>query len=253
MTHEPPQTTASRPAPTFTHQEVARVSVRAALVLLLFTVVFTAFMAGTFTTTKPLVDASLEAEKLRLIGEVLPPNSYDNDLLADHIILPAEGSMRNDSISKKSSATLGTHSDTLLYRARLKGLPVALVTEAVASDGYSGRIGLIMAVSASGRLLAVRVTQHKETPGLGDYIDPKKDRNKRRPWISQFTNQGFDQIPLNQWRVKKDGGQFDQMTGATISARAVTNATGHALEWLLPKRDTLFAQPPGTRYEEGDA
>jgi electron transport complex protein RnfG len=125
--------------------------------------------------------------------------------------------------------------NTRLWRARKDGAPVALVLEAAAPDGYSGRIGLILAVAADGSLLALRVTSHKETPGLGDYIDPKKDRNKARPWITQFNGLGFDSVPPGQWRVKKDGGRFDQMAGATISARAVTNASGRALAWAAGK------------------
>ena len=94
------------------------------------------------------------------------------------------------------------------------------------------------------------MTQHKETPGLGDYIDPKKDRNKAKPWIAQFNNTGFDRIPPEAWKVKRDGGQFDQMTGATISARAVTNATRKALAWSLANRDKLFAATTGTTFPE---
>jgi hypothetical protein len=113
------------------------------------------------------------------------------------------------------------------------------VLEAAARDGYSGRIALIMAVAADGRLLALRVTSHKETPGLGDYIDPKKDRNKARPWITQFNGLGLAEVPRDKWRVKKDGGRFDQMSGATISARAVTNASGKALAWAVENRERL--------------
>ena len=140
--------------------------------------------------------------------------------------------------------------DSSSWRARRSGIPVALVLEAAARDGYSGRIGLILAVAADGKLLAVRVTAHKETPGLGDYIDPKKDRNKKRPWITQFNDLGFDSVPRDKWRVKKDGGRFDQMSGATISARAVTNASGRALAWTLEHRDKLFALPANSRFEE---
>ncbi|MDZ4252542.1 MAG: electron transport complex subunit RsxG [Sulfuritalea sp.] len=214
-----------------------RISVRTAAIMLAFTLVFTALMAGTYKATAPLVAASTLAEKLRLIGEVLPQASYDNDLMADAITLPAQ-------------KALGLDDETRLWRARKDGAPVALVLEAAAPDGYSGRIGLIVAVGVDGRLIAVRVTTHKETPGLGDYINPKKDRNKARPWITQFGNLGFDTVPREQWRVKKDGGRFDQMSGATISARAVTNASGRALAWTLERRDTLFALPANSRFEE---
>ncbi|MDA8254913.1 MAG: RnfABCDGE type electron transport complex subunit G [Betaproteobacteria bacterium] len=216
---------------------VLRISVRTAAIMLAFTLVFTALMAGTYKATAPHVAASALAEKLRLIGEVLPATAYDNDLMADTITLAPQ-------------AALALDEDTRLWRARRNGAPAALVLEAAARDGYSGRIGLILAVGADGKLLAVRVTAYKETPGLGDYIDPKKDRNKARPWITQFSSLGFDSVPRDKWRVKKDGGRFDQMSGATISARAVTNASGRALAWAVENRDKLFALPANGRFEE---
>ncbi|HNI83452.1 MAG TPA: FMN-binding protein, partial [Rhodocyclaceae bacterium] len=96
----------------------------------------------------------------------------------------------------------------------------------------------------------MRVTAHKETPGLGDYIDPKKDKNKAKPWIGQFDGKGLDQIAIAQWKVRKDGGVFDARVGATISARAITNASGRALAWIAAHRDQLFAQSAGTHFEE---
>lgn len=216
---------------------VLRISLRTAGIMLAFTLVFTAMMAGTYRATAPLVAASALAEKLRLIGEVLPQAAYDNNLLADAVTLPP-------------SQTLGLDEDTRLWRARKDGAPTALVFEAAAPNGYSGRIGLILAVDVDGKLIAVRVTAHKETPGLGDYIDPKKDRNKARPWITQFSQLGFDSVPSEKWRVKKDGGRFDQMSGATISARAVTNASGRALAWAIRHKNKLFALPADSRFEE---
>lgn len=216
---------------------VFRISLRTAAIMLAFTLVFTALMAGTYKATAPMVAASALAEKQRLIGDVLPGGIYDNDLMADAITLPAQ-------------KALGLDEETRLWRARKAGAPVALVLEAAAPDGYSGRIGLIVAVGVDGRLIAVRVTTHKETPGLGDYINPKKDRNKARPWITQFSNLGFDTVPREKWRVKKDGGRFDQMSGATISARAVTNASGRALAWTLENHDKLFALPANSRLDE---
>ncbi|MDP3037588.1 MAG: RnfABCDGE type electron transport complex subunit G, partial [Rhodocyclaceae bacterium] len=150
-----------------------RIALRTATILLLFTIAFTAMMAWMHQITEPIIAATQQDAKRRLIAEVLPPAAYDNDLLADVIDLPP-------------TAALGLDVPTRAYRARRAGQPVALVLEAAAPDGYSGRIGLILAVTADGRLAAVRVTQHKETPGLGDYIDPKKDKNKARPWITQF-------------------------------------------------------------------
>jgi electron transport complex protein RnfG len=213
-----------------------RIAVRTAAIMLVFTLVFTALMAGTYSATAPLVAASAQKEKLALIGEVLPTALYDNALLDDWIeVLPVKD--------------LGLAEATRLYRARLNGQPSAIVIEAAATDGYSGRIGLLLAIKVSGELLAVRVTEHRETPGLGDYINPKKDKNKAQPWITQFSNLGFDRVPREDWRVKKDGGHFDQRAGATISARAVTNASGRVLAWAMQRREQLFTLPTHGRLE----
>jgi electron transport complex protein RnfG len=214
-----------------------RISVHTSATLLVFTLLFTALMAGVYQLTKPVLEATALDAKRRMIAEVLPATSYDNDLLADAIELPA-------------NAELSLDHPTRIYRARHTGQPVALVFEAAAPNGYSGEIRLILAVQADGRLAAVRVTQHKETPGLGDYIDPKKDKNKTQPWISQFNGRNLSDTPREKWRVKKDGGSFDQHVGATISARAVTNATGRALAWVLERADALYALPANARYEE---
>jgi electron transport complex protein RnfG len=220
-----------------TEPSILSISTRTATVLLLFTLVFTALMAATYFATKPTIEQSARAEKMKLIGEVLPRDAYDNDLLADGIDLPPVGA-------------LGLDDASTLYRARKGGQPVALVLEAAAPDGYSGRIGLLLAIATDGRLLAMRVTQHKETPGLGDYIDPRKDKNKTSPWIGQFDGKGFDAVKAETWKVKKDGGVYDAHVGATISARAVTNASGRALTWTLERRGKLFQMPAGARLEE---
>jgi electron transport complex protein RnfG len=217
-------------------KESLRISFSSAVVLVLFTLVFTGLMAATYQATKPILAASAAAEKLKLINEILPPASYDNDLLADGIELPP-------------LKELGAAEPTKLYRARKNGQPVALVLEAGAPDGYAGRIGLVLAVTADGRMTAVRVTGHKETPGLGDYIDPKKDKNKASPWIAQFDGQGYDLALGGRWKVRKDGGEFAYRTGATISARAVANASGKAVIWAAEHRGKLFALPVGGRWE----
>jgi electron transport complex protein RnfG len=216
---------------------VVRISARTAFILLVFTLAFTALMAGVYQLTKPVLDATALDAKRRTIADVLPANAYDNDMLADAITLPP-------------MPALGLPEPTQLYRARKAGEPAALVFETAASDGYSGEVRLIVAVRVDGRLEAVRVTAHKETPGLGDYIDPKKDKNKAKPWISQFNQIGFGEVPLDKWRVKKDGGVFDQRTGATISARAVTKAAGRALAWANDHAAALYALPAAAHYEE---
>lgn len=87
----------------------------------------------------------------------------------------------------------------------------------------------------------MRVTQHKETPGLGDYVEPKKDKNKARPWITQFSGMSLAQVTDKDWKVKKDGGRIDYYAGATVTPRAVSKAVLKAVKWAEANRDQLFA------------
>ncbi|TVT78049.1 MAG: electron transport complex subunit RsxG [Denitromonas halophila] len=210
-----------------TEYTAARTSIRTALILTLFASLFTAAMALTYRYTKPDIDAAVAEVKRKLIAEVLAPERYDNALLDDvvTVLAPAE---------------LGVDEGSLIYRARKNGEPVALIVETRAPDGYGGSIDLVVAVGADGRLTGVRATAHKETPGLGDYIDPRKDQNKDTPWIGQFVGKGLDGADARDWKVRKDGGEFDARAGATISARAVVAATARALAYADANQHRLF-------------
>ena len=207
-------------------------SARTGSVMVAFTIVFTALMAFTYGATKSQIEASATEEKMKLISEVLPPASYDNALLDDYVELGP-------------TPALGLAEGGRVYRARKAGQPAALLLETTAPDGYSGRIDLIVAVRADGGVSGVRAVTHRETPGLGDYIDPKKDKDKKSPWITQFT--GFDAGRLPMLKVRKDGGEIAYHTGATISARAVTNATARAARYAADNQNRLFAAASGSR------
>ena len=206
-------------------------SARTGAVMVGFTVIFTAVMAYTYEATKTQIAASASEEKMKLLTEVLPASAYDNALLDDYVQLGPTGE-------------LGLDDGGRIYRARKAGQPVALLIESVAPDGYSGRIELIVAVRADGSLSGVRAVAHRETPGLGDYIDPKKDKDKKAPWITQFT--GLEAARLPQCKLKKDGGDIAYHTGATISARAVTNAVARAARYAADNQNRLFAAPNGS-------
>ncbi|AUN94945.1 electron transport complex subunit RsxG [Pseudazoarcus pumilus] len=214
----------------------SRTALRTAGIMLVFTLVFTALMAATYRLTAPSIAEAVQTHKMRLIHDILPPGSYDNDLLADVVELgpaPELGLVRGGQV----------------YRARQGGAPAALVLDVVAPDGYAGRVALAVAVGIEGRVSGVRVTEHAETPGLGDYIDPAKDRNRESPWIDQFEGASFAGTPPSDWRVTKDGGAFDYHVGATISARAVIEATRRALHWATTHREALFDAPAGARLQ----
>lgn len=206
----------------------AAMAVRTAVILFVFVIIFTGVLSGAYLWTKPALDASAAEEKMKLIDEVLPRSAYDNDLLKDSVTLPA-------------SPLLGTDESTLAYRARKGSQPVAIVLEAVAPDGYSGKIRLILAIGVDGGIAGIRVTQHKETPGLGDYIEPKKDKNKERPWITQFNGLSYATATDKEWKVKKDGGRFDSVAGATVTPRAIVKAVRKATKFVAENQNTLYA------------
>lgn len=210
-----------------------RLSARTGTIMVAFTVVFTALMAFTYGATKVQIDAAAADEKMKLISEVLPASSFDNVLLDDFVALGP-------------TPALGLDEGGRIYRARKAGAPAGLLLETVAPDGYSGRIDLIVAVRADGSVSGVRAVTHRETPGLGDYIDPKKDKNKASPWIAQFADIKVADLP--GCKVKKDGGQIAYHTGATISARAVTNAVARAARFAADNQDRLFAAQNGAKF-----
>ncbi len=211
----------------------ARTAIRTAGIMVVFTVLFTSLMSSTYRVTRPAIEASRFAERMRLIDEILPPGSFNNALLEDFIDIGP-------------TPELGLDRGGRVYRARLDGEPSALILEVIAPDGYAGRIQLAVAVGADGRVTGVRATAHSETPGLGDYIDPRKDREKLRPWIAQFVGVSFDQVSADRWKVRRDGGVFEYRIGATISARAVIHATGRTLAYANRNRERLFDAKAGS-------
>lgn len=202
---------------------------RTAAILFVFVIVFTGLLSAAYLWTKPAIEASAIEEKMKLIDEVLPRSEYDNQLLNDTVNLPP-------------TPELGLNEASTVYRARKGSAPVAAIFEAVAPDGYAGKIRLIMAIRFNGQVAGVRVTQHKETPGLGDYVEVKKDKNKARPWITQFASMSLAEVADKDWKVKKDGGRLDYYAGATVTPRAVAKAVFKATKWFEANRDSLFAE-----------
>jgi electron transport complex protein RnfG len=212
-------------------KRIARSTLQTAINLVFFAVIGTAILASVFFMTHDKIMKSEEAEKLKLIMQIVPSTLFDNDIIQDTLSIPA-------------SDLLGTDEATVTYRARLKGEPSAVVLSAIAPDGYGGKISLILAVKASGELAGVRVVTHKETPGLGDYIELSKS-----PWIKGFDGKSREVYKDADWKVKKDGGKFDYMAGATITPRAVVKAVHKALVYFDENRDKLFV--PSEASKEG--
>ncbi|OYY50362.1 MAG: electron transport complex subunit RsxG [Methylophilaceae bacterium 17-44-8] len=203
-------------------ETIIRHASKTAITLMAFAIVFTTCMAFVYQVTKSPIEQSEAAARMSLFRQIMPEHLHDNDLLQDTIELPPD-------------ALLGTTQPTVANIARVQGQPSAIILEAIAHDGYSGDIKLLLAIEADGTLNGVRVITHKETPGLGDYIDIAKNN-----WIKLFDGQSLNNGKDGDWRVKKDGGKFDYMVGATITPRAVVAAVHKALQYVEQHKQTLF-------------
>ncbi|MCA1798782.1 MAG: electron transport complex subunit RsxG [Xanthomonadaceae bacterium] len=194
----------------------------AAALLAAFAFVGVALVSVTETHTRPTIEAN-ERQFLRDTLDILvDPARYDNDPLADTVTVNAPDA-------------LGTAAPVTVYRARRDGEPVALMLTAVAPDGYSGAIRLLIGINFDGTVAGVRVLAHRETPGLGDGIDAA-----RSDWILAFEGRSLSDPPAARWAVRRDGGVFDQFTGATITPRAVIGAVRRALEYHQVMREELW-------------
>jgi electron transport complex protein RnfG len=204
--------------------EKARHILTTALALLGFAIVGAVLLAGTYGMTRPSIEKSEREAKIKLISQVLPAGSYDNDLVGSARPLAAD-------------PLLGLNRPGQYYPATLGGKPTAVVLEAIAPDGYGGPIKLLVGIMPDGRLSGVRVTAHNETPGLGDYIDIAKSN-----WIHVFDGKSLENPKPDDWKVKKDGGAFEYMAGATISPRAVVKAVKKSLEFFAQHKAELLSQ-----------
>jgi electron transport complex protein RnfG len=217
---------------------MAKASFITALNLLVFALIGTALLAITYQLTHEPIARSEELEKLKLVTQIAPAETYDNDIIKDSVQLPADPLLGNDDTS-------------IAYLGRLKDQPSIAVLQVIAPDGYSGKISLIMSIRSDGKVGGVRVISHKETPGLGDYIEIARSK-----WITVFDGKSLDDPKDDGWKVKKDGGQFDYMAGATITPRAVVKAVHKALQYFAQHRDEMFILHPAVKADavssEGD-
>lgn len=196
------------------------------LILGAFAAATAALIALTFDSTEARITASEKRAAQRALFEIVPPERHDNDMLASVITVPAA-----------QAKALGLETPTDIHVARRDGELVAFIVPAVAPDGYSGDIKMIVGVNADGSVAGVRVLSHKETPGLGDKVDLNKSS-----WILSFDGKSLGNPSAEKWAVKKDGGNFDQFTGATITPRAVVNQVKEVLQYIENNRKALIAR-----------
>lgn len=206
-------------------QGVGKTSMRSAreiiipLLLLTFTCAVLLYSANEFTRDK--ISANAREARLGVIDSVMPL-SHNNRLFDDFIEISEPG-------------FFGNADPVMVFRARMDDKPVGVALMPVSAKGYNGKIKLLIGIAFDGTLLAVRTLEHHETEKLGDQIDHNKSE-----WINLFTGLSLDNTPIEGWSVKNDGGNFDQLSGATITSRGVINAVRKSLEYYKFNRDRLY-------------
>ncbi|KZN31790.1 electron transport complex subunit RsxG [Pseudoalteromonas luteoviolacea] len=192
-------------------------------ILTAFALATTGSVALVQQLTAPRIEAQEKKHLMRTLTQVIPADKYNNQLYLDCI---------------ESDATeLGPNGPHRIYRAKLDDQPIALLVQHITPEGYSGNINMLTAVYANATISGVRITQHKETPGLGDKVEIKKS-----DWVNSFIGQKATSGNDARFNVKKDGGVFDQFTGATITPRAVVKSVNAATWYAHQNFDALFAQ-----------
>lgn len=198
---------------------------RNSLLLALFAVVTTLLIAATYLGTRDLIVEQKRKAEERALLEIVPRERHDNSMLDDTLPVGPD------------TPGLALDTQRQIYIARLRGEPVTAIIPVVAPDGYTDAIDMIVGVNRDGTIAGVRVLSHRETPGLGDKVDLKKS-----DWILDFNGRSLSNPAPQDWAVKKDGGEFDQFTGATITPRAVVAATLRALQFSQSHRGLLFGE-----------
>jgi len=204
---------------------------KAGLSLAIFAFISVFFVAITDRLTAEKIAENQALMLLNALNQVLSKDSYDNDLLSSKLTIKTEGS--------------GFISDTPVYLATKNKTPAAAIFEVTTNKGYSGAITLLVGINATDKTITgVRVVKHKETPGLGDKMEIAKTPPNKTPWVLDFNQKSLNNPELSLWNVKKDNGEFDQFTGATITPRAIVNAVKSTLLYAQDNMDALFKIEP---------
>lgn len=191
-------------------------------VLTLFAIATGAMIAGTYLGTKDRIEQQERIAQAKALLQIFPEGTHDNLMVDDFIMV-------------QDTDYLNLSDESKVYIARTEGEVVGMIVPSIAPDGYSGNISLITGIRADGSVAGVRILTHAETPGLGDKVELKKS-----DWVLSFNDKSLIAPVYEEWAVVKDGGIFDQFTGATITPRAVIKSVVKTLEYYEAQQTQLL-------------
>lgn len=193
----------------------------------------TALVATTHAVTKDRIVENQQRILEASLQPILEGLDYEGDLADSSLVIEAPHPLP------------GTENVTI-YRVYAGGAPLAALFDVTPRNGYAGPIRLLIGVRADGAITRVRVLEHRETPGLGDRIEATKSN-----WIEIFSGRSLSDPPVAQWEIRRDGGAFDQLSGASITSRAVVRAVRDTLRYYESNRGDVFAiEPTATGTDE---
>ena len=185
-------------------------------------------------STSERISDNIAQAQAKALYEIVPKDLIDNDLLATTIDLTTKENRQLMNIS-----LLGNLKEGSTAHLGIKNNEVhSVIFPVISKDGYTTDIHMLVGIKLDGSVAGVRIVQHKETPGLGDKVEIKKSN-----WVLSFNETSLNSPTLDAWKVKKDGGEFDQFTGATITPRAVVGAVRKTLEFFQAHKETLLQLP----------
>ena len=198
--------------------------VRSGITLAAIAAVCTSLVAVTFQATYERIAANETAWLEQSLQPALSGVFFDSGITESKLIIPAPHDLPGSG-------------DAIMYRVYAGESPAAALFVVSARDGYAGAIRLLVGVDTSGAVTGVHVLGHRETPGLGDMIESSKS-----DWAEQFDGRSLGDPVVTGWKIKRDGGEFDQLTGASVTPRAVVKAIRQTLEYFEANSESLLAE-----------
>jgi len=198
--------------------------IKTGLTLAVIAAVCTALVAATYSLTEDRIVANEKALLEQSLQPALGGLAFDGSVSESRIVLePPHELPGND--------------PAIIYRVYAEKRPAAALFAVTARDGFSGPIRILVGVEFDGKISGVRILQHRETPGLGDKIEPARSN-----WVFQFDERSIGDPVEAQWAIESDGGDFDQLTGASVTPRAIIKAIRDTLLYFDSHRDEIFEQ-----------